>query len=72
VALLRALRLDDVLVPFYIFWLIESFGLTSIAPMAVSMPDFGLAVRWIRKEWLARFANPTGYDKVPLEGYALG
>ena len=60
------------LVPFYIFWVIESFGLTFIAPMVVSVTDFGLAVRWIRKECLARFAIGAGYDKVPLEGYALG
>jgi hypothetical protein len=38
----------------------------------VSVTDFGLAVRWIRKECLARFAIGAGYDEVPLEGYALG
>ena len=60
------------LVPFYIFWLIESFGVTFIATMVVSVTDFGLAVRRIRKECLRRFAIGAGYDKVPLEGYALG
>jgi hypothetical protein len=61
-----------VLVAFYVFWFVETFGLTLIAPMLIGVADFGLTLGWIGKEGLARFAVGTGYDKVPLERFAVG
>ena len=60
------------LVAFYVLWFVETFRMTLIAPMLVRVTDFGLAMRWIRKEGLPCFAVVAGYDKVPLKGYALG
>jgi hypothetical protein len=60
-----------VLIAFYILGFVETFGLTLIAPMLICVTNFGLAVGWIGKEGLAGFAVGAGYDKIPLEGFAL-
>ena len=62
----------DVLVASYVLRFVETVGLTLIAPMLVSVTDFGLTFRRIGKQSLAGFAVGAGYDKVPLEGCAFG
>ena len=59
---------NNVLVTFYIFWFIELFSPTFVAPMTICLANSRLAMRRIVEEGLPSFAVWARYDKVPLEG----